>query len=103
MRIPDAQLELLAARLRGAGVERREFLRVAAGLALLGPAGFDARRAAAAPSLAPGERLAREQVFRYGGVGWWPSDPAGRYIYKELYPDGVAQILRRPYHIYADH
>jgi len=49
-RISDAQMDLLAARLAAGGVGRRDFLRVAAGLAALGAAGFDARPAAAAGS-----------------------------------------------------
>src|SRR5437773_9242847 len=59
--ISDAQMDLLATRLAAAGVGRRDFLRVAAGLAAMGAAGFNARpAAAAAPKLAPGEKLARE-------------------------------------------
>ncbi|MGH7393443.1 MAG: hypothetical protein ACREM3_28910, partial [Candidatus Rokuibacteriota bacterium] len=59
--IPDSQFDLLAGRLAAAGVGRREFLRVAAGLAAMGAAGFDTRPASAAPKLAPGETLARDQ------------------------------------------
>ncbi len=45
--ISDAQMDLLATRLAAAGVGRRDFLRVAAGLAAMGAAGFNARPAAA--------------------------------------------------------
>ncbi len=41
--ISDAQMDLLATRLAAAGVGRRDFLRVAAGLAAMGAAGFNAR------------------------------------------------------------
>src|SRR5438034_649890 len=57
-RITDAQVDLLAERLRAVGVGRREFLKVAAGLAAMGPAGFNHRPAVAAPKLAPGEKWA---------------------------------------------
>src|SRR2546430_5091461 len=70
-RISQSQLELLATRLAAVGVGRRDFLRVAAGLAAIGAAGFNARAAAAAPKLAPGEKLAREQHLRFGGGSWF--------------------------------
>ncbi len=66
-RISDSQLDLLAARLAAIGVGRRDFLRVAAGLATMGAAGFNARPVSAAPKLAPGEKLAKEQHLRFGG------------------------------------
>ena len=59
-RICDSQLEILATRLAAVGVGRRDFLRVAAGLATIGAAGFKARPVSAAPKLSPGEKLARE-------------------------------------------
>src|SRR2546429_7077067 len=68
-RISDSQMELLATRLAAVGVGRRDFLKVAAGLATMGAAGFNARPAAAAPKLAPGEKLARDQHVRIGGGG----------------------------------
>src|SRR2546429_9777444 len=74
-RITDAQVDLLAERLRAVGVGRREFLKVAAGLAAMGPAGFNHRPADAAPKLAPGEKLAKDQSFRYGGGGWGEGGP----------------------------
>src|SRR2546425_6864249 len=77
-RITDAQVDLLAERLRAVGVGRREFLKVAAGLAAMGPAGFNHRPADAAPKLAPGEKLAKDQSFRYGGGGGGQDDPTRR-------------------------
>src|SRR2546425_9300593 len=74
-RISDSQMELLATRLAAVGVGRRDFLRVAAGLATMGAAGFNARPVLAAPKLAPGEKLARGQHVRIGGGGWWDQRP----------------------------
>jgi len=91
-RISDAQFELLAERLRAVGVDRRGFLKVAAGLATLGAAGFNARPASAAPKLAPGEKLAKEQHLRIGGGGWWQNDPSSHDFNKDLYCGGVAEI-----------
>src|SRR2546426_5082632 len=68
-RITDAQVDLLARRLRAVGVGRREFLKVAAGLAAMGPAGFNHRPADAAPKLAPGEKLARTSLSATAGAG----------------------------------
>ena len=83
--ISDAQLDLLSERLATAGVGRRDFLRVAAGLAVMGAAGFNARPVAAAPKLKPGEKLARDQTLRYGGGGWWTDDPTSHDFNKDLY------------------
>ena len=91
-RISDVQMDLLAARLSAAGVGRRDFLRVAAGLATLGAAGFNARPVSAAPKLAAGEKLAREQHFRYGGGGWWQNDPSSHDFNKDLYCNGVPAL-----------
>src|SRR5256884_4874677 len=91
-RISDAQMDLLAERLRVVGVGRRDFLRVAAGLATLGAAGFNARPVSAAPKLAAGEKLAREQHFRYGGGGWWQNDPSSHDYNKDLYCSGVPSL-----------
>jgi oligopeptide transport system substrate-binding protein len=87
--ISDAQLDLLARRLAAAGVGRREFLCIAGGLATLGAAGFNARPVSAAPKLAPGEKLAKDQVFRYGGGGWYQYEPASQDFNKDLYCNGV--------------
>jgi oligopeptide transport system substrate-binding protein len=90
--ITDAQMDLLAERLSAAGVGRRDFLKVAAGLAALGAAGFNARTVSAAPKLAPGEKLAREQHLRYGGGGWIANDPSSHDFNKDLYCGGVAAL-----------
>src|SRR5438270_2014061 len=91
-RISAVQMDLLAARLSAAGVGRRDFLRVAAGLATLGAAGFNARPASAAPKLAAGEKLARDQHFRYGGGGWVQNDPSSHDYNKDLYCSGVPSL-----------
>jgi oligopeptide transport system substrate-binding protein len=91
-RISDAQMDLLATRLAAGGVGRRDFLRVAAGLAAMGAAGFNARPASAAPKLAPGEKLARDQHFRYGGGGWFQNDPSSHDFNKDLYCNGVPAL-----------
>src|SRR3989475_10223072 len=89
-RISDSQMALLAARLAAVGVGRRDFLKVAAGLATLGAAGFNARPAAAAPNLAPGEKLARDQHVRLGGGGWWQNHPSSPDYHKDLHCSGGA-------------
>ena len=86
------QMDLLAQRLAAVGVARRDFLKIAAGVAALGSTGFNARPVAAAPKLAPGEKLAREQVFRYGGGGWYQVDPGSHDFNKDLYCQGVASL-----------
>ena len=91
-RISDAQMDLLAARLSAVGVGRRDFLRVAAGLATMGAAGFDARPASAAPRLAPGEKLAKDQHFRFGGGGYYQQDPSSHDFNKDLYCNGTPQL-----------
>src|SRR2546425_9101831 len=87
-RTTDAQVDLLAERLRAVGVGRREFLNVAAGLAAMGPAGFNDRPADAAPKLAPGEELAKDQSFRYGGGGGGQGEPPPHRLNKEPYRQG---------------
>jgi oligopeptide transport system substrate-binding protein len=91
-RISDAQMELLEQRLAGAGVGRRDFLRVAAGIAALGGVGFSTRPAASAPKLAPGQKLAKEQLFRFGGGGLYQSDPSSHDFNKDLYCNGVPSL-----------
>jgi oligopeptide transport system substrate-binding protein len=90
--ISDAQMNLLADRLSAAGVGRRDFLRVAAGLAALGAAGFNVRPASAAPKLAAGEKLAKEQHLRFGGGGWYQNDPSSHDFNKDLYCTGVPTL-----------
>jgi oligopeptide transport system substrate-binding protein len=95
MRIPpisDAQMDLLVDRLAAIGVGRRDFLRVAAGLAAMGTAGFNARPASAAPKLAPGEKLAKEQHLRFGGGSWYEQDPSSHDFNKDLYCAGTPQL-----------
>ncbi len=91
-RILDAQMELLADRLAAVGVGRRDFLKVAAGLAAMSAAGFNARPVSAAPKLAAGEKLAREQHFRFGGGGWYQNEPASHDFNKDLYCQGVSTL-----------
>jgi oligopeptide transport system substrate-binding protein len=86
------QTDLLAQRLAAVGVGRREFLKIAAGVAALGSAGFNARPVSAAPKLAPGEKLAREQMLRYGGGGWFQRDPSNHDFNKDLYCQGVPAL-----------
>src|SRR5437667_4896468 len=90
--ISDAQMDLLATRLAAGGVGRRDFLRVAAGLAAMGAAGFNARPAAAAPKLAAGENLAKDQHVRVGGGGWYQNDASSHDFNKDLYCSGVPQL-----------
>src|SRR5437762_9818421 len=91
-RITDAQMDLLAERLSAAGVGRRDFLKVAAGLAALGTAGFNASPADAAPKLAAGEKLAKEQHFRFGGGGYYQNDPSSHDFNKDLYCNGMPAL-----------
>src|SRR2546428_8887044 len=95
-RIFDSQMELLATRLAAVGVGRRDFLRVAAGLATLGAAGFNLRPASAAPKLAAGEKLAREQHVRIGGGGWGRKDPPRPAHNKGPYCTGAPPPSARP-------
>ena len=90
--IPQEQLDVLAQRLSAIGVDRRGFLRVAAALAAMGTAGFNAGPAAAAPKLAPGEKLAREQHLRFGGGSWYEQDPSSHDFNKDLYCSGTPQL-----------
>jgi len=91
--ITDRQLDLLAERLGSVGVGRRDFLLVAAGLAAMGAEGFNARPVSAAPKLAPGEKLAKDQTFRYGGGGWYQVDPASHDFNKDLYCQGQVTLF----------
>jgi oligopeptide transport system substrate-binding protein len=91
-RISDSQMDLLAERLGAIGVGRRDFLRVAAGLATMGAVGFNARPASSAPKLAPGEKLAKDQTFRYGGGGLYQYEPASHDFNKDLYCNGAVAL-----------
>jgi oligopeptide transport system substrate-binding protein len=90
--ISDRQFDLLERRSSAAGVDRRTFLKIAAALAALGPAGFNTRPAIAQPKLAPGEKLARDQTLRLGGGGWWQNDPSSHDFNKDLYCAGVPAL-----------
>jgi ABC-type oligopeptide transport system substrate-binding subunit len=91
-RISDSQMDLLAERFGSVGVGRRDFLRVAAGLAAMGAVGFNARPASSAPKLAPGEKLAKEQTFRYGGGGLYQVEPSSQDFNKDLYCSGAPAL-----------
>src|SRR5437773_12173732 len=87
-----AQMDLLADRFGAWCVGRRTFLKVAASLAAMGPLGFNTPAASGAPKLAPGEKLAKEQTFRFGGGGWYQNDPASHDFNKDLYCSGVPSL-----------
>jgi ABC-type oligopeptide transport system substrate-binding subunit len=85
-------MELLARRLAGVGIGRREFLKVAAAVAAVGLPGVAATRADADPPPA-GETLAPEQVLRFGGGGWYEQDPRSHDFNKDVYCGGVAALF----------
>jgi oligopeptide transport system substrate-binding protein len=90
MRIPDEQLALFEQRLQVLGVGRRDFLKVVGAMAAFGGLGFATRAEAAKPfKLAPGEKLAKEQLLRLGGGGTWQNDPSSHDYNKDLYCSGV--------------
>jgi oligopeptide transport system substrate-binding protein len=94
MRIPDEQMALFQQRLASIGVGRRDFLKVAGAMAALGGLGFVSRAEAAKPSKpVPGEKLAKDQTFRYGGGGWYANDPASQDFNKDLYCGGVQTLF----------
>ena len=94
MRIPDEQLALLATRLQSIGVGRRDFLKVVGAMAAFGGLGFATEaRAAKASRPGPGEKLAKEQVFRYGGGGWFSNEPSSHDFNKDLYCAGVPALF----------
>src|SRR6266480_3262394 len=61
------------------------------------------RPVAAAPKLAPGETLAKDQTFRYGGGGWWQDDPTSQDFNKDLYCNGVPALFAGLMKFNADH
>src|SRR5258705_12145939 len=94
MRIPDAQLDLFAKRLESIGVGRRDFLKVVGAMAAFGGLGFATEAQAAKPSKpGAGEKLAKEQVLRYGGGRWFQNEPSSHDFHKGLYCSGVAGPL----------
>ena len=94
MRIPDEQLALFEQRLQAIGVGRRDFLKAVGAMAAFGGLGFATTAQAAKPSKpAPGEKLAKEQVFRYGGGGWYGNEPASQDFNKDLYCGGAVSLF----------
>ena len=94
MRIPDQQLALFEQRLQAIGLGRRDFLKAVGAMAAFGGLGFATTAQAAKPSKpAPGEKLAREQVFRYGGGGWYQYEPSSQDFNKDLYCNGAVTLF----------
>src|SRR5215510_4547567 len=91
MRIPDEQMALFERRLQAIGLGRRDFLKAVGAMAAFGGLGFATTAQAAKP--APGEKLAKEQVFRMGGGGYYPNDPASHDFNKDLYCQGVPALF----------
>jgi oligopeptide transport system substrate-binding protein len=90
--IPDAQMDLLARRLAGVGIGRRDFLKIAAAVAAVGVPGV-AASAESRPQPAPGGTLAPEQTLRFGGGGWYDRDPRSHDFNKDLYCGGVSALF----------
>src|SRR5580765_1833005 len=94
MHIPDEQLDLFAQRLSAIGVGRRDFLKVIGAMAAFGGLGFATEAHAAKPNKpGAGEKLAKEQVLRYGGGGWFQNDPSSHDFNKDLYCSGVPALF----------
>jgi len=94
MRIPDQQLALFEQRLQAIGLGRRDFLKAVGAMAAFSGLGFATTAEAAQPSKpAPGEKLAKEQVFRQGGGGYYANDPASHDYNKDLYCGGVSSLF----------
>jgi oligopeptide transport system substrate-binding protein len=94
MRIPDEQLHLFEQRLQAIGVGRRDFLKAVGAMAAVGGLGFVTRAEAAKPTKpAPGDRLTKDQVFRYGGGSYYQQDAASHDFNKDLYCQGVSALF----------
>ncbi len=94
MRIPGGHLELFEQRLQAIGLGRRDFLKAVGAMAAFGGLGFATTAQAAQPSKpAPGEKLAKEQLFRFGGGGWYQSEPSSHDFNKDLYCSGVVTLF----------
>jgi ABC-type oligopeptide transport system substrate-binding subunit len=94
MRIPDEQLTLFEQRLQAIGLGRRDFLMAVGAMAAFGGWGFATTAEAAKPSKpAPGEKLAKEQVFRFGGGGLFQSEPSSHDFNKDLYCSGLPALF----------
>src|SRR3989304_4551017 len=94
MRIPDEHLALFERRLQAIGLGRRDFPQAVGAMAACGGLGSPTPAEAAKPSKpAPGEKLAKEQVFRYGGGGGDANDPASQDFNKGLYCGGGTALF----------
>jgi oligopeptide transport system substrate-binding protein len=94
MRIPDEQLAIFEERLQAIGLGRRDFLKAVGAMAAFGGMGFATTAQAAKPSKpSPGEKLAKEQVFRYGGGGWYQYEPSSQDFNKDLYCNGAVTLF----------
>src|SRR5262245_40836525 len=94
MQISDEQLHLFEKRLQAIGVGRRDFLKVVGAMAALGGPGC-VTRAEAGEATVPGtgEKMAKDQTFRYGGGGWYQNDPASHDFNKDLYCQGEQSLF----------
>lgn len=94
MRMSDKELEIFEQRLQAIGVGRRDFLKVVGAMTAFGGLGFATRAHAAKPSgPSAGEKLAKDQTFRYGGGGWYQSDPSSHDFNKDLYCSGHVALF----------
>src|SRR5262247_192648 len=94
MRMSNRELDLFQQRLSAIGVGRRDFLKVVGAMAAFGGLGFATEARASTPTKpAPGEKLAKEQVFRYGGGGYFQNDPASHDFNKDLYCSGLTALF----------
>ena len=94
MKIPDQQLALFEQRLQAIGLGRRDFLKAVGAMAAFGGLGFATTAHAYKPTKpAAGDKLAKEQVFRYGGGGYYQNDPASHDFNKDLYCSGVPSLF----------
>src|SRR5882724_11382860 len=94
MKIPDQQLALFEQRLQTIGLGRRDFLKAVGAMAAFGGLGFATSAEAYTPTKpAPGDKLAKDQTFRYGGGGWFSNEPASHDYNKDLYCGGVPALF----------
>src|SRR5438552_8652803 len=90
--ISGEQMKLMEQRFASVGLDRGAFLQIAGGFAAMGALGFNAQPVSAAPALAAGEKLAKDQTIRIGGGGWWQNDPSSHDYNKDLYCSGVPSL-----------
>src|SRR5215813_13874646 len=76
------QLRFLEARLASIGVGRRDFLRLLAGMTAAGTMFLTTSMPSVRAAPAPGEKLAKAQVFRHGGFN---DEPGSFDVNKDLY------------------